>query len=348
MSALRVTDCFGPEQPVWVMRVGGVARLCTSHRVARRRFSDGMRLPASGALGRSRRFVLSLGLASGAVGSSRGTADEAHRLLIADIMARIPGAQTWLALGGTPGPAQKLTLVVLGADWEPTAYVKVGDTPLARQLIHNEGVVVQALAPGRGPAVIADGERGDVSWVAVSALGGSDARGHDPVPIGVLSASADAPSKVLGRHPVRDTLVPEDLDAYTRLAECSGDRLFPVGVTHGDAAPWNAVVRRDGVLCLFDWEYGRLDGLPDTDVAHWSIQSARLLDKCAPDAAVRRGVDSVLACGRYDRLGAVAVCAVACLELASRHQREGNHETVAWWRQAARIAARECCDRGVD
>lgn len=55
-----------------------------------------------------------------------------------------------------------------------------------------------------------------------------------------------------------------------------GGALLPMGLAHGDFAPWNMRTLPDGSLYLFDWEFARPDCTPLYDVFHFEF-AVRLL-----------------------------------------------------------------------
>ena len=69
----------------------------------------------------------------------------------------------------------------------------------------------------------------------------------------------------------------------------AGISLKPV-ICHGDFARWNLLRRNDGSLIVLDWEWGRENGMPGIDLAHYFAQDARLVRKLSPTDAVRATV----------------------------------------------------------
>jgi len=60
-----------------------------------------------------------------------------------------------------------------------------------------------------------------------------------------------------------------------------GERSLPFHLSHGDFTPWNAQ-RLNEQLFLFDWEYAGWEAPPGYDLFHFTVQTARLLNKRSP------------------------------------------------------------------
>jgi hypothetical protein len=70
-----------------------------------------------------------------------------------------------------------------------------------------------------------------------------------------------------GRPPRREEMPEVLLEAAVALAEA--------GITHGDLAPWNLLITRNG-LTVIDWEFGSTEHHPGEDLTHFLVQSAVL------------------------------------------------------------------------
>jgi hypothetical protein len=72
-------------------------------------------------------------------------------------------------------------------------------------------------------------------------------------------------------------------------------------IRHGDFARWNLLTRGSGGLMALDWEWGHSGGMPGLDLAHYFLQDARLVDRLAPNAAIRKAVAAMEAgrCADY-------------------------------------------------
>ena len=66
-------------------------------------------------------------------------------------------------------------------------------------------------------------------------------------------------------------------DLWSRLEKVAAKQL-QVGVFHGDFAPWNVKVLRDGSVHVMDWESGCAHGPPGWDWLHYMIHRATLVN----------------------------------------------------------------------
>ncbi|HBN08162.1 MAG TPA: hypothetical protein DD435_05795 [Cyanobacteria bacterium UBA8530] len=73
-------------------------------------------------------------------------------------------------------------------------------------------------------------------------------------------------------------------DNLEGLLEPLSGRAWETVISHGDCAPWNLRACPRGLMA-FDWEYGRLDGLPYLDLAYYLLQTAALIYRWSPSRA---------------------------------------------------------------
>ncbi|MDP9864996.1 MULTISPECIES: hypothetical protein [Streptosporangium] len=178
------------------------------------------------------------------------------------------------------------------------AYVKIGDTDRARELIADEartldllaGVPLKTVVP---PAVLHHG-----SWRGLSVL-------------------------ALSPLPVRRGRIPADLlvDAVGEISRISG----PEHAWHGDFAPWNIARGADGRLLVWDWERFAT-GVPlGFDAVHHFFQ--RALRRAAPVTAARACLAQALPVLAPFGLSAAEARLTAIrylITLADRHAADGH------------------------
>ena len=70
-----------------------------------------------------------------------------------------------------------------------------------------------------------------------------------------------------------------------------GRDAVPLCFSHGDFAPWN-MVRVDGQILLFDWEYASRAMPPGFDAVHFLVQTGALLEGRSPAAIARDLLES--------------------------------------------------------
>ena len=191
------------------------------------------------------------------------------------------------------------------------------------------------------PRLLGHIESESLSCVVLGPLMGSELGLTASVPQELVyrAAPSVATSVPIDEHPFFRALMLAEPKSAGRVAGPLGGRRFSVLPTHGDAAPWNSVRCADGVIRMFDWEYGRREGLPLTDVAHWSLQVGHLSLRLMPLVAFRR---SIVELGRQTPLSAAeaaGILALTALEVALRLESEGEREQARWWRECAEHAA---------
>ncbi len=337
MTSMDPRDFFGSGTPVWTLAVRGVVRLATSASAPADRYRDALLLPATTLGARTRRQLLAVGAWAGA-GRGPGSASSDALARVERIAACVEGCSRWVAIAGTPGPEAKTTLALLDASGRPVGFAKIATSDEARALVANESQLLRAVGGTVGPRLLGEGSDDSAAWIVVEPLCGRASAPGARFPRVLLQRTRPGAGVTFAEHPAVVGL-PATADEVVRRARSgAGDRRFLIAPVHGDAAPWNAVVGPDGATRLFDWEYGRLDGLPETDAAHWSIQSDRLLAKMRPDEAVPRAVRALASEGGLSRGEAAAVCVVTCVVVASRQSTLGASETAAWWSEAAEVA----------
>jgi hypothetical protein len=112
----------------------------------------------------------------------------------------------------------------------------------------------------------------------------------------LIMARCHAPSVPIELHPL---VTHSDFADTFPLDEClknlSG-RPWPVGLMHGDFAPWNILVRCGDNATPIDWENGLLDGMPFLDLAHFILQSACLIYRWHPARALEYGARYLAGC----------------------------------------------------
>jgi hypothetical protein len=59
-------------------------------------------------------------------------------------------------------------------------------------------------------------------------------------------------------------------------------------IWHGDLAPWNIRVGRDGEWVVLDWERGNLEGIPGWDWFHFVIQPSVLVRRESAEMTIGR------------------------------------------------------------
>lgn len=221
---------------------------------------------------------------------------------------------------GTPGPHQKVSLLMMRDDGVPLCVAKVASSPSANDTIEAESrwlAILDRHAVLRGcvprlldQGMLEHGKRFLVSSALVGAPGrGRLSAGHESflralsrVRVGQCDFEDSAACRHLHRlvDESRSYLAPAEYeffahalhDCVMRLRGWSG----PFHVAHCDFVPWNTR-RVNGAIVAFDWEYARDGAGPLTDLLHFLL---------LPQAVHRRPMSAHTLLGVQRRAGAYA------------------------------------------
>lgn len=226
---------------------------------------------------------------------------------------RLRQAHRWALFTGTPGPNRKLVI------WYRTAtgasfFAKIALARPAALNLHREARVLQQLAQqpfrridvpcpvvyGKGLLIQDDlatsvlqpiNQLSDVSAATWQEL---VRRGWQWQPLAQTAFWQQARQTLTDLRDVSDARIPVSLlDKAERLMHSlNSQRTVPMTMAHGDCTPWN-MMRRDGQLCLIDWELGQ-EALPVLyDLFHFVYQSAILIGNRGY-GAIRQELDRYL------------------------------------------------------
>lgn len=215
---------------------------------------------------------------------------------VEDRLGELLGRPVVVSLGlGTARANRKPILHVLSASGRPVAFVKVGDTATARELVAQEAAALRYLAgrpmPGVAvPEVLHHGPWRGMTLLVLSPLPTS-ARGWRPrrsAPVAAmraLFAVAGLSGGPLAGSPFwhRIVTVPAQLTDSARAARLTtvidrvgaahGERALEFGAWHGDWTPWNMAWHR-GTVQLWDWERFTREVPAGLDLLHYRLQEA--------------------------------------------------------------------------
>jgi hypothetical protein len=211
------------------------------------------------------------------------TSGELAELPMRGFLRKVLGREdfvTSLRLG--PGrPNSKPVVQVVAPDGTVLAYAKFGWEDLTRRLLRREATVLRELAlvtcgtALQIPRVLHAGEWHGFETLVLAPLEGTGRtpRSHAEVPVAASTALAGACPRSIER--LRDSafwgrtisrisqvvpLLPEGtrgliLRARRKVEASWGDVRLPMGRVHGDWIPPNMLVRHDGILNVWDWEW---------------------------------------------------------------------------------------------
>jgi hypothetical protein len=203
---------------------------------------------------------------------------------------------------GSARANRKPILHVLTPRGEPVAFVKVGDTAMARELIAGEAAALGRLAERsfRGlsvPRVLHHGEWRGLDLLVLSPLptGAFSIRSRRGAPVAAMRELTGATRRLpltrspfwsrFGDVPLEDPDQRKRLsDAVARIGEKYGDDEVDFGAWHGDWTPWN-MAWHGGRVQLWDWERYDPEVPAGLDLLHYRLQTGGGYDAW-PDPAI--------------------------------------------------------------
>lgn len=251
---------------------------------------------------------------------------------------------------GPPRANRKPVLQALAPDGEPLGFVKVGVTPLTRELVRAEAAALSLLnglplARLRVPGLLHHGSwRGHEVLVQEAFPGG---RPRDHVEVGPAMAEL---AGVRGIRRWAPTASPYWLKLRARLGALPQrefaaalartlDRLMPTaahadlafGSWHGDWTPWNMTMV-GGCALVWDWErFG--SGVPvGYDATHYWLQGAIVRGGVPPLAAARQALAraaDVVGPLKVEAVNARLVVTLYLIEIGVRYLHDGQAEAGA-------------------
>ncbi|MEU8798004.1 hypothetical protein [Spirillospora sp. NPDC048819] len=265
---------------------------------------------------------------------------------IEDHLAALLGRPVVLSIGlGSARANRKPILHVLSPDGKPVAFVKVGDTGTARDLLAGEAAALTYLdsrLPGPGsrarlhvPRLLHHGTWHGLDLLVLEPLPTS-ARGWRPrgrAPLAEMRTLFEAGG--VERAPLRDsgfwdamTVSPAQVlderqrarfgDVVENVGKAHGEQVLDFGAWHGDWTPWNMAWHR-GVLRVWDWErFAR--GVPNGfDLLHYRLQESMRTASGPPYATWPDAAPAVLEPLGLTGAAADATVRLYLLELCRRY-----------------------------
>jgi hypothetical protein len=251
---------------------------------------------------------------------------------------------------GPPRANRKPVLQALTPAGEIAGFVKVGITPLTRDLVRAEAAALAFLGPAaltriRVPRLLFHGQwQGHEVLVQEAFSGSAHASGmadlsgamaelaqvHGVTRLG----AADSPYwsglrarlAALRQHPAAGVL----LDVQDRLTPAARGITLAFGSWHGDWTPWN-MTTADGCLLVWDWERFTTGVPVGYDAVHFRLQSAirgGTPGEAAADAALTGAADILSPLG-VDRSSAPMVAMMYLMEIGARFLHDGQAEAGA-------------------
>lgn len=306
-----------------------VPRLSIESHTPRQRYLDSGFYPAHRTSAKFARMVFRLW----AMATPGRVLESPPRRMGAPLLARPPQTRACVLLG-TEGPDQKATIRYVDRQHRPVSYRKVGITQRARESIQRELNVLSSLPKHCGPALLGSAHEQELAWVETSPVPGKPMSIELP-PLHTAAGRTLAQRLLLfaehcttgtplpfGEHPGLKHIRTSQPALDTALKGACHNMTWPVGIQHGDLAPWNVCVTADGSLMAFDWEEALLSGVPLFDVVYFVIQTGYLCNHWSPHQIRAYALALLATAGIEAGRGASVVCLAArdaYLRYADRH-----------------------------
>jgi hypothetical protein len=129
---------------------------------------------------------------------------------------------------------------------------------------------------------------------------------------------------------------PDPVDPPLRRAVATLSRRRWISVIeHGDFAPWNVLRSPDGLRAI-DWENARPNGFPHLDLAYHLLQTAALVPRLAPRAALRLAAEYLAGAAGLSYEEAAAVCRLSSFDAYRRSEADSvtASDRLQLWRKS--------------
>lgn len=259
---------------------------------------------------------------------------------LSEVVGQLCGGQVVAVLPDRHGRCRAVA-VVCDTQGKVVAYLKYAwEVEDARRLAH-EAAVLRSLPDGLGPRLMASELVGEGLLLALAPVEGAPLPARLPPPEGLaefvqalVHGWSSAPD-----HPFLRALEDgPDAEAVRRWAEALRGLDLPMGLSHGDLAPWNLLRTRDGLVAV-DWEEAELNGLPWLDLAYYVLRTALLIYRWPPKRTAwkaEQSLERILGLPSRQARALVAFSAYATWRGMGKGS-PGAHSTVREWYRAVWI-----------
>jgi hypothetical protein len=210
------------------------------------------------------------------------------------------------ALAGNPAAEGRRFMVLVYDDHErPKMVVKTGLSTSAHALIEHEQSLlrqVETLKAQGIPKNRAQHSDDRVRCFATDYVTGESPAADNLSPLPSLLTTWIHPTEHISLRQSPDWLrlleTATDHPAVVRAAKTISSLEVAATLQHGDFAPWNVKVTRNGNWVILDWERGCARGLPAWDWFHYLVQSSILVLRL-PTASILSRIESLLASAEF-------------------------------------------------
>jgi hypothetical protein len=195
--------------------------------------------------------------------------------------AQLATLHDFAVLVGNPNsPGNRFVFLLFNADNTPACIVKAGTTPVARRLVRRETTFLQQYSRQFPylPVPLGESAAEDYTALVLPFIAGTSPRlkDHGEAPKLLGSWISDQERIPLRSIPAWQNL-PQNNDAFRKVPPLLADQMLTPVLMHGDFAPWNIKVAKDGTWTSLDWERGEFPGIPGWDWFHYVVQTSILV-----------------------------------------------------------------------
>jgi hypothetical protein len=194
-------------------------------------------------------------------------------------------------VGNPHAPGTRFIFLVFDKAGLPACIVKAGLSPEARDLVRREHRFLSENSPRFSglPAPLGFAEESEHTALALPYLAGRSPSADDATQAATLLSTwrTDTDPVPLGALPAWQALDTTDPIFQSLPLDLASLKIHPV-LMHGDFAPWNIKVAKDGTWTSLDWERGEFPGIPGWDWFHCIVQWSILVMKETPKKCLLR------------------------------------------------------------
>jgi Phosphotransferase enzyme family len=225
----------------------------------------------------------------------------AHPPLL-DSVSQLIGIERGHVAGASSFDGERGILCVIDDSGRIRAFVKLAWSDQHAESLRRESDTLDRLKgmsmTVRLPRVIFSGELEDFATLVITPVLGRPRLRPGGLGTQLVQASATIFRNNAGKRPLAAALPATEAEdpewsrllGETRAAiEPWAERSVPVGLVHGDFAPWN-LLEAGRSIGIVDWEEARFDGLPFWDLWHYAVQTAALTRRPRSMVALHRAI----------------------------------------------------------
>jgi hypothetical protein len=199
---------------------------------------------------------------------------------------------TLAVLVGNPStPGTRFIFLLFNDANTPVCVVKAGTTPLARELVQREFSFLQEYSRlfSALPSPLGYSDTDEYTALALPFIAGNSPRKDDGESMAQLLGSWISHDEPIALRSIPAWQNLPRIDETFRRIDCllAGQMVQPV-LMHGDFAPWNVKVAKDGSYAALDWERGGFPGVPSWDWFHYIVQTSILVRHDSPHQTMLR------------------------------------------------------------